>query len=80
MIRKYVELFTNSELVEFVKILKKNKNILNTDFKLPKNLIHLLNLVRDETEISFPDFIVNLEYEIKEELLDRIAGNKIIIY
>lgn len=80
MIRKYINSFTNSELIHLVKDLKKNEKNLSNILNYSKNLRYLLKLIREETEISFPDFIANLEFEIKEELFERIYKNKIITY
>lgn len=80
MIKKYVQEFTNSELIDFVKDLKKNEKNLTNLFDYSKNFRYLLNQIREEKEISIQDFIGNLEYEIKQELFERIFRNKMIIY
>lgn len=80
MFRKYVQNFTNSELVDFVKDLKKNENNLTNLLEYSKNFRYLLNQIREEKEMSLQDFIGNLEYEIKQELFERIFKNKMIIY
>lgn len=80
MIRKYVQEFTNSELVDFVKDLKKNEKNLTNILEYSKNFRYLLNQIREEKEMSLQDFIGNLEYEIKQELFERIFRNKMIIY
>lgn len=80
MIKNYVKSFTNSELIILIKDLKKNEKNFTNLLNYSKNFRYLLNLIREETEISFPNFIANLEFEIKEELFERIYKNKIIIY
>jgi NAD-dependent DNA ligase len=80
MIKKYVQEFTNSELIDFVKDLKKNEKNLTNLLEYSKNFRYLLNQIREEKEISIQDFIGNLEYEIKQELFERIFRNKMIIY
>jgi NAD-dependent DNA ligase len=80
MLKKYVQNFTNQELVEFVKDLKKNEKNSTNLLDYSKNFRYLLNQVREEKDISIQDFIVNLEYDIKSELFDRIFNKKIIIY
>lgn len=80
MIKKYVQEFTNSELVDFVKDLKKNEKNLTNILEYSKNFRYLLNQIREERDISIQDFIGNLEYEIKQELFERIFRNKMIIY
>jgi hypothetical protein len=80
MLKKYVQNFTNSELVDFVKDLKKNEKNLTNLLEYSKNFRYLLNQMREEKEISLQDFIGNLEYDIKSELFERIHKNKIIIY
>lgn len=80
MIKKYVQEFTNSELIDFVKDLKKNEKNLTNLLDYSKNFRYLLNQIREEKEISIQDFIGNLEYEIKQELFERIFRNKMIIY
>lgn len=80
MIKKYVQEFTNSELVDFVKDLKKNEKNLTNILEYSKNFRYLLNQIREEKEMSLQDFIGNLEYEIKQELFERIFRNKMIIY
>jgi NAD-dependent DNA ligase len=80
MLKKYVQNFTNQELVEFVKDLKKNEKNSTNLLDYSKNFRYLLNQIREEKDISIQDFIVNLEYDIKSELFDRIFNKKIIIY
>jgi len=80
MLKKYVQNFTNQELVEFVKDLKKNEKKSTNLLDYSKNFRYLLNQIREEKDISIQDFIVNLEYDIKSELFDRIFNKKIIIY
>lgn len=80
MIRKYVQEFTNSELVEFVKDLKKNEKNTTNLLEYSKNFRYLLNQIREEKDISIQDFIGNLEYEIKNEIFERIFRKKLIIY
>lgn len=80
MLKKYVQNFTNTELVDFVKDLKKNEKNLTNILEYSKNFRFLLSQVREEKEITIQDFIGNLEYEIKSELFERIHKNKMIIY
>lgn len=80
MIRKYVQEFTNSELVDFVKDLKKNEKNTTNLLEYSKNFRYLLNQIREEKDISIQDFIGNLEYEIKNEIFERIFRKKLIIY
>jgi site-specific DNA-adenine methylase len=80
MLKNYIQNFTNSELVDFIKDLKKNEKNLTNLLEYSKNFRYLLSQVREEKEISLQDFIGNLEYDIKSELFDRINTKKIIIY
>jgi NAD-dependent DNA ligase len=80
MIKKYVQEFTNSELVDFVKDLKKNEKNTTNLLEYSKNFRYLLNQIREEKDISIQDFIGNLEYEIKNEIFERIFRKKLIIY
>lgn len=80
MLKKYVQNFSNSELVDFVKDLKKNENNLTNLLEYSKNFRYLLNQIREEKNVTLQDFIGNLDYEIKSEIFNRINKNKMIIY
>lgn len=80
MLKDYVEQFTNSELVDLVRNLKKNETNDTNLLEYSKNFRYLLNEIRAVKEITIKDYIVNLDNEIKNELVTRILEKKVIIY
>lgn len=79
-ISDYIKNSTNSELIGFVKDLKNSEKNVSDIFKFSKNFRYLLNEYREHKEININDFIAVLDYELKNEILERIHKNKIIIY
>jgi len=80
MLKKYVKEFSNSELVYFIKDLKKNEKNYSNILNYSKNFRHLLSVVRETENMDFSEFVANLEFDIKEELFNRIYNNNIVIY
>ena len=77
---EYIKTSSNSELIELIKDLKNSEKNKNDIFKFSKNFRYLLSISRENNNINLQDFIAILDYQIKNEITERISKNKMIIY
>jgi hypothetical protein len=77
---EYIKSSSNSEILEFIKDLKDSEKNKDDIFKFSKNFRHLLSISREYKYINLQDFITILDYHIKNEIMERISKNKMIIY
>lgn len=80
MLKELVSNLSNTELTNLVKDLKKNEKNNTNVLDYSKNFRYLLSEIREVKEISLQDYIGNLDYDLKNEIVNRIVNKKMIIY
>lgn len=80
MLKELVSNLSNTELTNLVKDLKKNEKNTTNVLDYSKNFRYLLSEIREVKEISLQDYIGNLDYDLKNEIVNRIVNKKMIIY